>query len=25
MDIYAECTGEKKQEVMANLEGKIII
>ena len=25
MDIYAECTQEKKQEVVANLQGKIII
>ena len=25
MDIYAECTQEKKQEVMTNLNGKIII
>ena len=25
MDIYAECTEEKKQEVMTNLNGKIII
>ncbi len=25
MDIYADVTGEKKQEAMANLEGKIII
>ena len=25
MDIYAECTTEKKQEVMTNLQGKIII
>ena len=25
MDIYADCTSEKKQEVMTNLQGKIII
>ena len=25
MDIYAECTGEKKQQVMTNLDGCIII
>lgn len=25
MDIYADCTDDKKQEVMANLEGKIIV
>ena len=25
MDIYAEATEEKKQEIMANLQGKIII
>ena len=25
MDIYAECTKEKKKEVMTNLEGCIII
>ncbi len=25
MDIYAEVTEEKKQEIMANLRGKIII
>lgn len=25
MDIYADCTQEKKQEVLANLQGKIII
>lgn len=25
MDIYAECTAEKKQEVFANLNGKIMI
>lgn len=25
MDIYADCTQEKKQEVMTNLNGKIII
>ncbi|MCF0186844.1 MAG: site-specific integrase [Bacteroidaceae bacterium] len=25
MDIYADCTDDKKQEVMANLEGKIIL
>ena len=25
MDIYAEATNEKKQEIMANLQGKIII
>ena len=25
MDIYAECTQEKKQEVFANLNGKIMI
>lgn len=25
MDIYAECTQEKKQEVVANLQGKIIL
>lgn len=25
MDIYAECTAEKKQEVMAHLNGKIVI
>ena len=25
MDIYAECTGEKKQQVMTNIEGCIII
>lgn len=25
MDIYADCTDDKKQEVMANLQGKIII
>ena len=25
MDIYAECTHEKKQEAVSNLQGKIII
>ena len=25
MDIYAEATDEKKQEIMANLQGKIIV
>lgn len=25
MDIYAEATNEKKQEIMANLQGKIIV
>lgn len=25
MDIYAECTNEKKNQVMTNLEGRIII
>ena len=25
MDIYAEATNEKKQEIMANLQGKIIL
>lgn len=25
MDIYAEATQEKKQEIVANLQGKIII
>ena len=25
MDIYAECTKEKKKEVMTNIEGCIII
>ena len=25
MDIYAECTQEKKQEVFANLNGKIMV
>ena len=25
MDVYAEATGEKKQEIMANLQGKIIL
>ena len=25
MDIYAEATEEKKQEIMANLQGKIIV
>jgi len=25
MDVYAEATEDKKQEIMANLQGKIII
>ena len=25
MDIYAEATQEKKQEIMSNLQGKIIV